>query len=437
MSDTFADPNLKPEALSAILSQNALANEKYLHWDKVRHLTPPDGLTHETWWLGIKFAREKLHKAVPLRDNIGVPFVYGMPDPIQRASHEITQQASGRLATQDQITNTATRDRYLISSLIDEAITSSQLEGAVTTMQVAKDLLRSGRKPRDRSEQMIFNNFRAMRFIQKYTNDLLTPDLVLNVHKIVTTDALDDPSKAGTLRGETDDIVVQDRMDGKTLHVPPPSHELPERLQLMCKFANLMDDNGFMHPVIRAIILHFWVGHDHPFVDGNGRTARALFYWSMLSQGYWLTQFLSISSILAKAPAKYAYSYLYAETDGNDLTYFLDYHLNVICRSIAILQEYLNRKAKEVHDVEVLIRGTGGFNHRQLALLGHALRHPGARYSIESHKVSNRVAYQTARTDLLSLSESNLLIEARVGRTYRFEAPFNLADRLRKLERTR
>ena len=276
-----------------------------------------------------------------------------------------------------------------------------------------------------------------MRFIQKYTNDRLTPDLVLNIHKIVTTDALDDPSKAGTLRGETDDIVVQDRMDGNTLHVPPPSHELPERLQLMCKFANLMDDNGFMHPVIRAIILHFWVGHDHPFVDGNGRTARALFYWSMLSQGYWLTQFLSISSILAKAPAKYAYSYLYAETDGNDLTYFLDYHLNVMCRSIAILQEYLNRKAKEVHDVEVLIRGTGGFNHRQLALLGHALRHPGARYSIESHKVSNRVAYQTARTDLLSLSESNLLIEARVGRTYQFEAPFNLADRLRKLERTR
>ena len=410
---------------------------KYLHWDKVRHLTPPDRLTHEQWWLGIKFAREKLQKAVPLCDNKGVPFVYGIPDPIQRALHEITQQASGRLATQDQITNTATRDRYLISSLIDEAITSSQLEGAVTTTQVAKDLLRSSRKPRDRSEQMIFNNFMAMRFIQEYIGDLLTPDLVLRIHRIVTNDALDDPNKAGTLREEADEIVIQDRMDGNTLHVPPPPHELPERLQLMCNFANGKDDNGFMHPVIRAIVLHFWVGHDHPFIDGNGRTARALFYWSMLSQGYWLVQFLSISSILAKAPAKYAYSYLYTETDGNDLTYFLDYHLNVICRSIGFLQEHLNRKAKEVRDIEVLIQGTKGLNHRQLALLGHALRHPGERYSIESHKVSNSIAYQTARTDLLSLSESDLLIETRVGRTYQFEAPFNLANRLRNLEKIR
>ena len=54
------------------------------------------------------------------------------------------------------------RERYVISSLIEEAITSSQLEGAMTTREVAKDLLRSGRKPRTKDERMILNNYRGM-----------------------------------------------------------------------------------------------------------------------------------------------------------------------------------------------------------------------------------------------------------------------------------
>ena len=417
--------------IGLMLGQSVLAKGKYRHWDRVRHLDPPDGLTLKEWWLGIKLARGKIHKKVTLCDKTGVPFVYGMPDPVQQALHEITQQASGRIASPEQVVSTATRDRYMISSLIDEAITSSQLEGAVTTTRVAKEMLRSGRQPRDRSEQMILNNYLVMRFIRDYAGQSLDPDLVLEIHRIVTRDALDDPSKAGELRDASDDIAVTDAMDGTVLHLPPPAHELPARLERMCAFANGQDDDGFVHPVVRAIILHFWVGYDHPFVDGNGRTARALFYWSMLSQGYWLTQFLSISSILAKAPASYARAYLYTETDGNDLTYFLDHHLGVIRRAVTALLDYLDRKMEEVQTVESLIRGAGGFNHRQLALLGHALRHPGARYTFESHKRSNGVAYQTARTDLLELSQSNLLIESRVGRSYQFEAPMGLADRLR------
>ncbi len=51
----------------------------------------------------------------------------------------------------------------------------------------------------------------------------------------------------------------------------------------------------FIHPVIRAILLHFMLAYDHPFVDGTGRTARALFYWSMAHQGYWLMDFISIT----------------------------------------------------------------------------------------------------------------------------------------------
>jgi Fic family protein len=61
-------------------------------------------------------------------------------------------------------------------------------------------------------------------------------------------------------------------------HTPPPAAELPARLEAMCDFANSKTPDTFIHPVVRGIFLHFWLAYDHPFVDGNGRTARALFY---------------------------------------------------------------------------------------------------------------------------------------------------------------
>lgn len=200
-------------------------------------------------------------------------------------------------------------------------------------------------------------------------------------------------------------------------------------MSAMCDFAN--DSRSFVYPVVRAIILHFWLGYDHPFVDGNGRTARALFYWSMLSQGYWLCECLSISSILKKAPAQYARAFLYTETDENDLTYFILHQLQVVVRAIKGLHGYLKRKAAEVAETEALFKGHHDFNHRQLALLSHALRHPGQRYTVKSHQGSHNVVYETARTDLLKLARMELLTSSKVGRTYLFSVPEDLPERLR------
>ena len=204
-------------------------------------------------------------------------------------------------------------------------------------------------------------------------------------------------------------------------------------MRLMCRFANERPQDVFVHPIIRAIILHFWVGHDHPFVDGNGRTARALFYWSSLSQGYWLAEYLSISRILKEEPAQYARAFLLTETDENDLTYFIEYQLDVINRAMTDLQAYLRRKMEEVRKLEGLLRESVRLNHRQLALLTHALRHPGHTYTIESHKMSHNVVYQTARSDLMDLAERGILGKTKRGRSFQFTAPDNLAKRLQAL----
>ena len=199
----------------------------------------------------------------------------------------------------------------------------------------------------------------------------------------------------------------------------------------LCKFANgAGSDEPFIHPVIRAILVHFGLAYDHPFVDGNGRTARALFYWSMLKQGYWLTEFISISRAIKNARSQYDRAFVYTETDANDTTYFILNQLKVLRTAIDDLSVYLRRKAQEVRDVEKKLRVRDDLNNRQLALLGHALRHPDERLTIEGHQMMNRVVYQTARTDLLGLVQHGFLEQGKSGKKLYFTPVRDLARRL-------
>ena len=423
--------------MAEILSAKVPAdpNGKYYHWDKLRHLkTPPQNLDHREWWFAIKSARHSLYQVLPHKAKDGSHFVFAEPNAARRLLHGIDIHGGGELKSSTQVADPNTRDAYLINSLIEEAITSSQLEGAATTRKVAKEMLRQNRTPRNRSEKMIANNYRAMEYIGDIADEDLTPSLILQLHKILMIDTMDNAGAVGKLR-TTDDVYVGDNRDSTIIHTPPAAAELPSRMESICKFANGSDTKVFLHPVIRAIILHFLLAYDHPFEDGNGRTARALFYWSMLKQGYWTMEFVSISRILKSAYAQYARSYLYTETDDNDVTYFILHQLNVIQRAIDELLDYLRRKAEEIRNIQDIVRKStrlqDALNHRQLAILNRATKNTGVSFSIESHRGAHKVTYDTARTDLLKLEQLGLLNKAKRGRAFVFTAADNLREKLR------
>jgi Fic family protein len=415
-----------------------LRGEHYMHWDKLRHLDPPHGLSSEEWWLGIKLGRGSVLRSLPLLDLDGRAFSYGTPDSVQRLLHYVDQHCAGEVAMAEVVaSDDQARHHYLLNSLMEEAIRSSQLEGATTTRAVAKELLRTGREPVDRSERMILNNYRALGFMREEIGSKLTPAAVLELHRILTEGTLDDPAAAGRLQEPGEErIAVVDALDGSVMHTPPPSEQLPERLQALCDFANRGDEESesFLHPVLRAILLHFWLAYDHPFQDGNGRTARALFYWHMRRNGYWLAEYLSISRILREAPAQYSRAFLLTETDGGDTTYFLLHQLETIKRAVEELHVYLNDKASEIREVERLIDSAEGLNHRQLALLGDAIRHPDRSYGFQVHAADHRVTHETARNDLLQLHERGLLRRRREGRRHVFVPVDDLEGALRRLK---
>src|SRR6266496_723861 len=354
---------LPSKKLGTILAEavRSEAEGKYRHWDTIRHLTPPAGFTREQWWGATKLVRQPALKLLPLRDSEGKQFRYAITDMIARLLHEIDLGAGGNIGMPDPIANPQTRSQYVMHSLFQEAVTSSQLEGAATTRAAAKEMLRTGRAPRTRGERMILNNYLTMQRIAEWKERPLDEQLIFEIHRMVTDGTLDDPDAAGRLRRTDEKITVQDAITGEVFHSPPPADQLSGRLKALCEFANgsVLDVGKplgrFVHPAVRAILLHFWLAYDHPFVDGNGRTARALFYWSMLRHEYWLAEFISISKILKQAPAQYGYSFLYAETDDNDLTYFIDHETMVIQKAVEEFYRYMQKQLQDIEKTDEVL----------------------------------------------------------------------------------
>lgn len=425
------------------LSQNSASSlnvldekKRYIHWDKLRFLSPPKGLTSERWWASIKWARKQQYRNIGLSDPNGKPFVFLYTDKIMEDLHSLDQMVFDVSAVNETLIHSHMQNTFLIRSLIEEAINSSQLEGASTTRIVAKEMLRQHRKATDKDEQMIYNNYIALQFIKDFKDEKLSPLILLELQKILTEKTLENENHAGRFRTKEDEVsVVSER--GDILYEPPAANLLPKRIENLCSFANQIDSDIFIHPIIKAIILHFLLGYEHPFCDGNGRTARALFYWYMAKQNYRLMEFISISKIIKKAPVQYGLAYLYTETDENDLTYFISHQLSAIMMAVDELCQYIDKKSKEYKLTEEFLASSvklrDKFNFRQLAIIKHAMKHPGFIYTIAGHQNTHGIAYDTARIDLLQLSDKyKLLLKEKKGKGFIFRSPQNLTKRIQE-----
>lgn len=407
------------------------AADPYRHWHKLQFIARDRGLDPELAWAMIAPVRGMNFAHTPLQFKTGQAVKFTLTSRCQQELMQADRNLAGQIAMPAATPLTPElRDRFVVSSLMDEAITSSMLEGASTTYKAAKDLLRSGRSPRNEGETMVLNAYSTLRFAIAHRDQELTPAFLIDLQRRLTVGTLDDPEASGRLRKPSDDIVVSDFEDN-ILHTPPHALELDERLERLCEFANSKPDeqSPFIHPLLRGILIHLQIGFDHPFCDGNGRTARTVFYWYMIRNGYWLFEFLPLSGFYYSSPAKYARAYLYSETDDADATYFIEYNLRLVRQARQKLTEYLSRKRKQLLDAERAFRDIPGLNHRQQSLLMHSLRHPGHTYTIESHKNSQGVAYATARSDLFDLADKGLLTRSQRGKTYEFRASSALIER--------
>ncbi|MGN0281481.1 MAG: Fic family protein [Prevotella sp.] len=387
-------------------------NDSYDYWDTVKYKKCPVGYTHTQLWTIVKASR--LKNMMKVWKNYGVSL--SLTNMMQKMCHEFDMYWGGSWGA-DSTIDPKNKEQYLVSSLMEEAIYSSQMEGAATTRKVAKEMLKKKMTPKDKSQQMIHNNYQTIQFIVSHKDEPLSEELLLQVHRLMTEKTMQHPDDAGRFR-TNDDVVVENGITHETVHTPPSYTEIPQFVDDLCEFFNERNSKQFIHPIIRGIIIHFMVSYVHPFTDGNGRTARAMFYWYMLRQGYWLTEYLSISRVIAKSKKSYEKAFLYTEADGMDIGYFVSYNLRVLEQSFKQLQDYIKRKQNEKKAANIYLH-MGNFNERQAQIIKLYVDDPTALITIKDLQVKFGISPTTAKSDIIGLLKKNIITEIALNKVKR------------------
>ena len=398
------DPNIMP-VVDKI-------NADYEYWDKAKYKKLPKDFTPQKLWVNVKASR--LVNMISVWNKYGINLC--VTSQMQRLCHEFDMKF-GSFWEVEGDSQFAEKKYYLSSSLMEEAIYSSKMEGASTTRIEAKDMLRKKKSPQNKSQQMIVNNYNTIQYIVEHKEEPLTEELLLTIHRLMTVKTLDNPEDAGRFR-TNNKVVVADMVEGDIIYTPPSFQEIPEFVESLCDFFNNDNPRTFIHPIIRGIIVHFMLAFMHPFVDGNGRTARALFYWYMLKGGYKLTEYMSISRVIAKSKANYEKAFQYVENDGNDMGYFVAYNLRALEKSFQQLRDYIQRKQHEKSAASSFMMA-GNINHRQALVLQRLKEEPDTIFTVKDVQEQFFVSSMTARKDLSDLVQQGYMTEIALNKVTR------------------
>jgi len=384
------------------------SDKRYWYWDEFKHRPNlPYNDAKKAWSL------VKLHRNQGAKDVFigSYRFSYNITSEIHKNLHEFDLKLMGGLKENPISEND--QKQFLKNSLQEEAIASSQIEGAATTTQKAWEMLKQEREPKNESEQMIFNNQRAIQFIIEKYQEALSPELIIELHSILTVKTAAEGC-SGDFRSKTVNVV--DHTDGEVAHVAPDADEVIRLINSLCDFANT--DGEFIHPILKAGMLHFFIGFVHPFLDGNGRTARALFYWFMMKKEYRLIRHISISRAILDSRTQYDKAYLKTEYDDNDMTYFLGYSIKGLRVAFESLVRFRDRKRNELVEIEALKREheRGNSNERQALVLAEMQIKQNVRYSVSGYSQKFGITRQTAAKDLSGLVKNAGVIEQSQGR---------------------
>ncbi|MBA2083013.1 Fic family protein [Aeromonas veronii] len=400
---------------------------RYLHYDELRHRVKAPALPEIAWGFKKLSRAGQVNNVLPLGDTghdkgelVGRLF---LTPTIQKAISLVDKLATtAHLQSMMARIGELTHLEYLLNDLIDdEAISSSQLEGAATTTIVAKDMLRRKRKPRTADERMIIGNYLMMDYAWEHRKEPLSIELIQSLHEIGVEGIDDEEYTPGVFRMD-DSVAVVDG-DDQVVHQPPKAELLDERMLQLCTWINLSHDDiessTYIHPVVKAILLHFCIGFEHPFRDGNGRVARALFYWFMFKSDYGAFRYIAISTLLRKAATRYGKSYVYTETDDMDLTYFVDYQCSIILRALKRFTETYEKNVLEVQQFNLWMLNSGLYGkltEKQRIILHNTRNACGLKMSANFVKDKLDCSYNTASNALKGMVELGLLNATAEGR---------------------
>lgn len=403
--------------LSAIALMSVVDDKgRYQHWDDISNKTnkKEKALAH---WSLIKLARKGVLRPVPVLGTAFRNMTYFALLPSMQKACSLIDRTCTEAGLNDLISRISIPGYYLHDFINEESIASSQLEGASTTHAVAKKMLAENRGGRNESEKMILGNRRLMTLAWESRFEDMSLDLLLKFHDEATQGIDDDKYQPGEIR-TTNDVWVAGR-DGEVVHVPPEAEILNGLLDKYIEWINFAHDEGvspqnYLHPVVKACIIHFGLGFLHPFHDGNGRVARAMCYWYLFKHGYDAFMYISISQLLKEAPIQYGEAYMKTETDSQDVTYFVDYQCRVFERAVNGLIDHVRTVAAKLREFDAWIF-TSGIRKKmpdiQQTIINMAVMAPGESFTVKGFAERAGVSEAASRVHLEKLSDAGILLK--------------------------
>jgi len=389
--------------------------ENYLSKDEISYRLP-NNLALDVFWQEVGKFRKQKSEILPFNDQAAQNFWYFLTPVLQKEIYEIDSSGKDSLyrVVKKEIENELVKD-----SLIEEALYSSVIEGAFSTMKRLRELVEKERTPVDINDQMVLNNYHAMQFILQEKHKEISVDFILQLHKIVTEKTLfEDEAYAGRFR---DDMVyVKDKRRDIVIYTPPSAEQIEPAMKQLVAWVNEKNDARFIHPLIKASFIHFYFVYIHPFFDGNGRTARALFYYFMIKNGYEFFKYFSISVVVQKTKIQYYKAIKDTEDCNADITYFLLYMARTILESIHLVTERIAQHYQRDF-VFIRLKEKGVFlNERQEKFLKKFLVSDKRAITIKAYKDWFKVVYETARRDLEDLTAKGILLKSKHRRQFMY-----------------
>ncbi|MBU1000156.1 Fic family protein [Patescibacteria group bacterium] len=264
----------------------------------------------------------------------------------------------------------------------------THLEGNALSPEEVKDVLEGQEViARDRDVQEVINYRDVLKFIEGIYNQIGPPvsetssysftiETILEMHKLVTKQILS-PETSGKFRIRQ--VVIKNIKTRQISYTPPPAPEVPYLMEDLVNWIN-SDTGKAIHPIIKAGIIHYELARIHPFVDGNGRVARAVATLILFLDGYDIRKFFSFEEYFDKSPMQYyltlqaVSNQLVLDTHERDLTPWLEY----FTEGVAIELNNVKEKVQRI-SVDARIKDKLGqqimLNERQMMIMEYIHRH--------------------------------------------------------------
>lgn len=391
-------------------------NERYLNKSETLYRIQNEYLQSGTdIWGDIQRKRKSMSREVPLKDQNGNNFWFLIPPFIDEVIHDIDFIAKEKI---DELATKEIQSNLILESILDEAFYSSVIEGAFSTKKRTKELVEK-KNPSNKSEKMILNNHNALMYILESLHQNLNEDIFITLHKIITDGTLEEDEISEKYRNDFVYVWADNAVKTEPIYVAPPHNEVQPMMDDLFKFIN--SNKPFIHPVVKACIIHFYIAYVHPFFDGNGRIARAFTYMYLLKNKYEFFKFFSISNVVNKKKNKYYKAIKDTEDYHSDLTYFIITYTEMTKDSIYEVIEKLMKELKHESLMQTLVNDEVFLNDRQTKYINYMKRKDNNITTIDNYQKRMKVAYETARRDLTELAELGLFKKVKKGKKYIFK----------------